>query len=123
MANPSAAKVRRLARRSSLESHTNNTVVVLPSNLSTRSPDQGRTHNLQNDVAITNFPPPPTSLPRYLSPPTPSMSRPVRLLIASLGNPAPYHSTRHSAGHVLLRALATHLNFPPLTTRSKEYGN
>lgn len=49
------------------------------------------------------------------------MPSPVRLLIASLGNPPPYHNTRHSAGHVLLRALASSLNFPTLTTRSKEY--
>lgn len=49
--------------------------------------------------------------------------RNVRFLIASLGNPPPYQSTRHSAGHILLRALASHLNFPPLTNRSKEFGN
>src|SRR5215471_10536576 len=34
-----------------------------------------------------------------------------RLFIASLGNPAPkYHKTRHSAGHILLCALASHLD-------------
>jgi len=38
---------------------------------------------------------------------------PVRLLIASLGNPRPYHSTRHSAGHVLLNFFASNLSFPP----------
>lgn len=47
--------------------------------------------------------------------------RPVHLLIASLGNPAPYHNTRHSAGHILLKSLASHLNAPP-PHKSREYG-
>ncbi|KAI1842874.1 hypothetical protein JX266_010892 [Neoarthrinium moseri] len=38
----------------------------------------------------------------------------ARLFVASLGNPAPYQNTRHSAGHVLLKALQSHLNFPAL---------
>lgn len=44
----------------------------------------------------------------------------TRLFVASLGNPAPYQSTRHSAGHVLLRALQSHLQLPPLR-KSKPY--
>ncbi|KAI0163391.1 peptidyl-tRNA hydrolase [Pestalotiopsis sp. NC0098] len=44
----------------------------------------------------------------------------VRLFVASLGNPAPYQSSRHSAGHVLLRALQSHLQLPPLK-KSKPY--
>jgi len=56
-----------------------------------------------------------------LQPPSTSM-RPVRLLIASLGNPPPYHSTRHSAGHIVLKYLASHLNLPPLT-KSKLLGS
>ena len=47
--------------------------------------------------------------------------RPVRLLIASLGNPQPYHSTRHSAAHILLKAFASHFKFP-LLAKSKQYG-
>ncbi|CAI7586062.1 unnamed protein product [Penicillium palitans] len=37
----------------------------------------------------------------------PNMNIPPRrlLFIASIGNPAPYHNTRHSAGHLLLDAL------------------
>jgi PTH1 family peptidyl-tRNA hydrolase len=36
--------------------------------------------------------------------------RPQRLLfIASIGNPAPYRTTRHSAGHILLDAVTPHL--------------
>lgn len=41
--------------------------------------------------------------------------RAVRLLVASIGNPKPYHSTRHSAGHHLLQALQSHLGLAPLT--------
>lgn len=37
---------------------------------------------------------------------------PARLFIASLGNPPPLHTTRHSAGHVALRSLITYLSFP-----------
>jgi PTH1 family peptidyl-tRNA hydrolase len=47
---------------------------------------------------------------------------PARLFIASLGNPAPLHKTRHSAGHVLLRALQSHLGLPALK-KSKPYAN
>lgn len=45
----------------------------------------------------------------------PGRMRPVRLLIASLGNPPPYHTTRHSAGHIILKSLATSLRLPALT--------
>ena len=38
----------------------------------------------------------------------------ARLLIASIGNPAPLENTRHSAGHILLNALQISLRFPPL---------
>jgi PTH1 family peptidyl-tRNA hydrolase len=37
---------------------------------------------------------------------------PSRLLIASIGNPAPYLSTLHSAGHTVLFALASTLQLP-----------
>ncbi|RMZ90217.1 hypothetical protein DV736_g2543, partial [Chaetothyriales sp. CBS 134916] len=39
-------------------------------------------------------------------------TRPVRVLVASIGNPGPYLTTRHSAGHILNKLLASHLNFP-----------
>src|ERR1700761_3243419 len=55
---------------------------------------------------------------RIRRPKTPSPQPPmrsVRLLIASLGNPPPYHSTRHSAGHIVLKHLARHLDLPALT--------
>ncbi|KAK2765938.1 aminoacyl-tRNA hydrolase [Arachnomyces sp. PD_36] len=40
----------------------------------------------------------------------------TNLFIASLGNPPPkYHNTLHSAGHVLLHALSTHLSYTPFT--------
>ena len=53
--------------------------------------------------------------------PQPPM-RSVRLLVASLGNPPPYHSTRHSAGHIILKNLARHLSLPALT-KSKLLGS
>ncbi|KIW70675.1 hypothetical protein PV04_02920 [Phialophora macrospora] len=53
--------------------------------------------------------------------PAPTAMRSVRLLIASLGNPPPYHSTRHSVGHIVLKQLASHLNLSPLT-KSKLLG-
>lgn len=45
---------------------------------------------------------------------------PHPLLIASLGNPGPrYANTLHSAGHILLSALATHLHHPPFAPSSR----
>jgi peptidyl-tRNA hydrolase, PTH1 family len=40
------------------------------------------------------------------------MAPPSRLLIASIGNPTPYLSTLHSAGHTVLFALASALGMP-----------
>ncbi|KAK5100033.1 hypothetical protein LTR70_007995 [Exophiala xenobiotica] len=51
-----------------------------------------------------------------------TMSRPVSLLIASLGNPPPYHSTRHSAAHLVLKSLQQSLSLPPFTPKHKSYG-
>jgi peptidyl-tRNA hydrolase, PTH1 family len=53
--------------------------------------------------------------------PSPPM-RSVRLLVASLGNPPPYHSTRHSAGHIALKNLGNHLGLPALA-KSKQFGS
>ena len=50
------------------------------------------------------------------------MSRPVSLLIASLGNPPPYHSTRHSAAHLVLKSLQQSLSLPPFVSKHKSYG-
>lgn len=48
--------------------------------------------------------------------------RPSAILVASLGNPGPLKSTRHSAGHILLSALATSLRAPAFS-RSKPHAN
>ncbi|KAK5082868.1 hypothetical protein LTR05_006749 [Lithohypha guttulata] len=48
--------------------------------------------------------------------------RPTSLLVASLGNPPPYHSTRHSAAHLILRHLQASMNLPHFTSKSKPYG-
>ncbi|KAL9120232.1 MAG: hypothetical protein Q9187_003211 [Circinaria calcarea] len=47
---------------------------------------------------------------------------PTRLLIASLGNPAPYTNTFHSAGHTIINALRECLSYPPFS-RDRNYGN
>ena len=51
----------------------------------------------------------------------PSMASPTRLLVCSIGNPAPYTNTFHSAGHILTSALARVLSYPPFH-KSREYG-
>ncbi|KAL5351475.1 hypothetical protein ACLOAV_003334 [Pseudogymnoascus australis] len=50
------------------------------------------------------------------------MPPPTRLLVASIGNPAPYLNTLHSAGHTVLRALTIPLSTPPLT-KSRPHAN
>jgi PTH1 family peptidyl-tRNA hydrolase len=40
---------------------------------------------------------------------------PTSILVASLGNPAPYTSTLHSAGHILIEALRLQLSHAPFT--------
>lgn len=47
---------------------------------------------------------------------------PPRLLIASIGNPAPYLNTLHSAGHLLLGSLASSLGAGPMQ-KSRAHGN
>jgi PTH1 family peptidyl-tRNA hydrolase len=50
------------------------------------------------------------------------MTSPVRLLVCSIGNPAPYINTLHSAGHTVLTSLAASLSHPPFQ-KSRAYGN
>jgi PTH1 family peptidyl-tRNA hydrolase len=51
-----------------------------------------------------------------------SMTTPIRLLVCSIGNPAPYTNTLHSAGHTVLQSLALALSYPSFQ-RSRNYGN
>ncbi|KAK7928047.1 hypothetical protein PG985_005045 [Apiospora marii] len=46
----------------------------------------------------------------------------VSVFIVSLGNPPPHDQSRHSAGHILLKALQSHLGFPAFR-RSKPFAN
>ena len=39
----------------------------------------------------------------------------IRVLVASIGNPAPYAQTFHSAGHIVAEALQSHLGYPEFT--------
>jgi peptidyl-tRNA hydrolase, PTH1 family len=50
------------------------------------------------------------------------MATPIRLLVCSIGNPAPYTNTLHSAGHTVLSVLASSLSYPPFQ-RDRAYGN
>jgi len=50
------------------------------------------------------------------------MPPPARLLIASIGNPAPYLSTLHSAGHTVLHALSSALSVP-LQKSDRQWAN
>lgn len=52
----------------------------------------------------------------------PAEMKVVRLMIASLGNPPPYHTTRHSAGHILLKGMVQSLRLPTLA-KDKALGN
>lgn len=45
----------------------------------------------------------------------------TRLLVVSIGNPAPYLSTYHSAGHLILNLLPSHLGLPPFA-KSRAHG-
>ncbi|KPI41520.1 Peptidyl-tRNA hydrolase [Cyphellophora attinorum] len=69
-----------------------------------------------DDVAPLKIKKKPLKGKPYLSVNTMQLSSPrsVRLLIASIGNVKPYHSTRHSAGHFLLDALRVRLGIGPL---------
>lgn len=46
----------------------------------------------------------------------------VSVFIVSLGNPPPHDQSRHSAGHILLKALQSHLGFPAFR-RSRPFAN
>ncbi|KAF4635411.1 hypothetical protein G7Y89_g2689 [Cudoniella acicularis] len=64
-----------------------------------------------------------TSAPAFLSiREITSMATPIRLLVCSIGNPAPYTNTLHSAGHTVLSSLANSLAYPSFQKSSK-YGN
>jgi PTH1 family peptidyl-tRNA hydrolase len=51
-----------------------------------------------------------------------SMASPTRLLVCSIGNPAPLTNTLHSAGHLVLSSLAAKLS-APFFQKSRAYGN
>jgi len=50
------------------------------------------------------------------------MPPPIRLLICSIGNPAPYLNTLHSAGRTIVSALQTQLSYPAFTKMRGAYG-
>jgi len=46
----------------------------------------------------------------------------TRILVASIGNPAPYAQSFHSAGHVVAEALQSHLGYPEFTKSTSPNG-
>jgi peptidyl-tRNA hydrolase, PTH1 family len=100
MANLTAAKLRRKARRSPQPSNGSSDAVA--DNASAGRPSRNGSittvHLLQLPLV-------------YSMPASPSFST-ARLFIASLGNPPPLHTTRHSAGHIALRSLINYIRFP-----------
>jgi PTH1 family peptidyl-tRNA hydrolase len=65
----------------------------------------------------------PTTRPAPLPiPDSMSTSRSIPLLICSVGNPAPYLTTLHSAGHLVLNRLAESLGYPPFR-KDRSFGN
>jgi peptidyl-tRNA hydrolase, PTH1 family len=102
MANLTAAKLRRKARKFPQTADT------FPDSVADSAPDE----RLPRHDSITSRGSRP--LPRIYSMPAPLSGSSARLFIASLGNPPPLHTTRHSAGHIALRSLISYLDFPSL---------
>ncbi|RDW95019.1 hypothetical protein BP5796_00782 [Coleophoma crateriformis] len=75
-------------------------------------------HPSNNDAIIT------PTLPRltYSSHLPMATKAPLRLLVCSIGNPAPYLQTYHSAGHLVVSALQRSLAYPPFQ-KSRAHGN
>ncbi|TVY13249.1 Peptidyl-tRNA hydrolase [Lachnellula arida] len=92
---------------------TNLSSLSLSTKKSRKQRKKSPTPPTQNDdqVAITSIP---NSLPE--------MATPLRLLVCSIGNPAPYTNTFHSAGHNVLTSLAATLSYPPFQ-KSRDHGN
>ena len=90
MPNVSAAKQRRLAQRST-------------------SPQAAP----GKEEVTTDLAPTTRAIHRPLVSPSMSAGSSVRLLVASLGNPAPYLETRHSAGHLVIKSIARLLSASP----------
>ena len=53
--------------------------------------------------------------------PPPEMAS-IRILVCSVGNPGPYANTFHSAGHIVLSAVANSLSYPSFS-KSRPHGN
>ena len=100
MANLTAAKLRRKARRS--PQPANSSLDAVADNASGGRPSQNGWITIANPLPLPSA---------YSMPASPSFST-ARLFIASLGNPPPLHTTRHSAGHIVLRALINYIHFP-----------
>jgi peptidyl-tRNA hydrolase, PTH1 family len=110
MANLAAAKLRRKARKSPQPAD------IFPNSVTDNVPDK-HLHQYGSIASPGSCP-----LHRVYSMPASLSGSSARLFIASLGNPPPLQTTRHSAGHIALRSLITYLHFPT-PRRDPSYGS
>ncbi|KAB8297020.1 hypothetical protein EYC80_002418 [Monilinia laxa] len=73
-------------------------------------------------TTLSHKPTKPSNITRTPTPPTLTTMSTPRLLICSIGNPAPYTNTLHSAGHTIVSLLGPLLNNPPFS-KSRAHGN
>ncbi|KFY25913.1 hypothetical protein V493_04370, partial [Pseudogymnoascus sp. VKM F-4281 (FW-2241)] len=92
----------------------------LPPSQPQQPPKQRKQKQSQPQPNAATIPPPDAQALLLTS--NPKMPPPTRLLVASIGNPAPYLNTLHSAGHTVLRALTNPLSTPPLL-KSRAHAN
>jgi PTH1 family peptidyl-tRNA hydrolase len=101
----------------------------LPSEIEASTPNGSREKKLTRRQRRRREPPTPVendlgvitvSIPSSLTIVAPMAA--TRLLVCSIGNPAPYLNTLHSAGHTVLNTLAATLAYPSFK-KSRAYGN
>ncbi|ESZ92315.1 hypothetical protein SBOR_7306 [Sclerotinia borealis F-4128] len=87
--------------------------------------DASKSLSLNTNTTTTNHKNPHPNSNLENSPLVPPLSLPptmTRLLICSIGNPAPYTNTLHSAGHTILTLLGSTLSLSPFS-KSRSHGN
>ncbi|KAM3065619.1 hypothetical protein ACMFMF_010840 [Clarireedia jacksonii] len=130
-------RTKKLSRNSTLEQDPSAIISTIPSTTAgspdTPSPPTTPQSRKQKRKGIA--PPPPFELPppndassttssptTITTPPLPQMASQTRLLVCSIGNPAPYLNTLHSAGHTVLNVLCQNLSYPSFQ-KSRVHGN
>ena len=88
---------------------------------SRRRARRGATPKTSTPPPSDSFPTPPPTPPLLCSPSSDMALVPRRLLVCSIGNPAPYMNTRHSIGHLVTNHLVEELNYPRFEV-DRQYG-